>query len=220
MCFVCFCVFSYRSQVTRPMYFACFCVFSWDLRTHNQHPPCVFFCFCVFLFINFYFGHKSERGKTPNVFFVFLCFFLQVSGKTTNVFCVFLCFYQRLVWSYLRPGQPLNMFYVFLCFSTKVSGHTTHVFRVFLCFFLNNVWYDPSSERGTHPMCFMCFCVFHHRSQGKQPMCILRVFVFFFASKGQMNRVTPFVFCVFLCFFLRPEDTQPTSSMCFCVFCL
>ena len=93
MCFVCFCVFSYRSQVTRPMYFACFCVFSWDLRTHNQHPPCVFFCFCVFLFINFYFGHKSERGKTPNVFFVFLCFFLQVSGKTTNVFCVFLCFF-------------------------------------------------------------------------------------------------------------------------------
>ena len=27
MCFVCFCVFSYRSQVTRPMCFMCFCVF-------------------------------------------------------------------------------------------------------------------------------------------------------------------------------------------------
>ena len=50
MCFVCFCVFSYRSQVTRPMYFACFCVFSWDLRTHNQHPPCFFLFLCFFVY--------------------------------------------------------------------------------------------------------------------------------------------------------------------------
>ena len=27
MCFVCFCVFAQRSQVTPPMYFVCFCVF-------------------------------------------------------------------------------------------------------------------------------------------------------------------------------------------------
>ena len=167
--------FSFKRTDEQGMCFVCFCVFSSDHRTHNQRPPCVF---VFFLFINFYFVHNSDRGKHPMCFVCFCVFFHRSQVTTPMCFLCFCVFYQRLALSYFRPGQPPNVFYVFLCFSTKVSGHTTHVFRVFLCFFSSNVQFDPSSDRGSHPMCFMCFCVFHHRSKGKQPMCFVCFCVF------------------------------------------
>ena len=110
----------------------------WGHTTNILH---VFLCFCVFLSINFYFGHKSERGQTPNVFCVFLCFFLQVSGNTTNVFCVFLCFFLRSEDTQPTSSMCFFCFCVFLFINfyfghKSERGKTPNVFFVFLCFFL------------------------------------------------------------------------------------
>ena len=183
-----------------------FCVFLCFFLRSEDTQPTSSMCFCVFLFINFYFGHKSDRGKHLMCFVCFCVFSYRSQVKRPMCFvcfCVF--FYQRLVRSYLIPGQPPNVFYVFLCFfpqrsqvtppmcsvcfcvfflttfslilvQNKVSGQTTYVFCVFLCFF-TNVEFDPSSDWGNHSISY-----------------------------------------VFLCFISRAQVTQPTCSMCFCVF--
>ena len=139
------------------------------------------------------------------MFCVFLCFFLQVSGKTTNVFCVFLCFfYQRLVRSYLIPGQPPNVFYVFLCFFHK--GLRSHhpcvpcVFVFFLTTFSLILVQNKVSGQTTYVFCvFLCFFTN----------------VEFDPSSDWGNHSISYVF---LCFISRAQATQPTCSMCFCVF--
>ena len=113
-----FCVFLCFSSASKGineqvMCFVCFCVFPSDQWTHNQRAPCVFV-------------------------FTYTLVIIPTRGKHLMCFVCFCVFYQRLVWSYFRPGKPPNVFYVFLCFSTKVSSHTTHVFRVFL-YFINNI---------------------------------------------------------------------------------
>ena len=158
MYFACFCVFFYRSEVTQP--------------TSSM-------CFCVFLFINFYFGHKSDRGKHLMCFVCF-CVFSYRSQVTRPMcfvcFCVFLSTFSLIL---LQTGTTTQcVLCVFVFFHKGLRSHHPCVPCVFVCFF-NNVYFDPSSERGTHPTCFMCFCVFHHRSQGKQPMCFVCFCVFY-----------------------------------------
>ena len=164
MYFACFCVFFYRSEVTKP--------------TSSM-------CFCVFLFINFFFGHKPDRGKH----------LLQTVTTTQCVLCVFVFFPQR----------------------SQVTPPMCSVF------FFNNIYFDPSSERGTHPTCFKCFCVFHHRSQGKQPMCFVcfcvfllmlslilvqtgastQYFMYFCVLSQGLRSHNPCVPCVFVFFYQR-----------------
>ena len=78
----------------------------------------------------------------------------------------------------------------------KAILKTCFVGFIFLYFlgFVVNVWWGPNSTGATP----FVFCVF------------------FFSIKK--NRWTGHVFCVFLCFFFRSVDAQPTCSMCFCVF--
>ena len=128
MCFMCFCVFPQRSQVTPPMCSVCFCIL---LTTFSSN-------------------------------------LVQTGATIPYVLCVSVFFFPQ------------------------IPGHNTHVFCVFLCFF-TNAKFDPSLDRGTHPMCFMCFCVFS-TGHTTHVFCVFCVF-------SQVSGHTTHVFCVFLCFF-------------------
>ena len=135
MCFMCFCVFPQRSQVTPPMCSVCFCIllttFSSNLVQTGATTPCVL---CVFVF----FFHRSQV-TTPMYFVCFCVFFTNAQfdpsldrGNRPMCFMCFCVFFHR---SQVTPPM------CFVCF----------------CVFFTNAQFDPSSDRCNHPMCFVCF---------------------------------------------------------------
>ena len=137
------------------------------------------------------------------------------------MFCIMSSFRTMVYQIWLVMGQRMTKcVFCVLCNFVFFFTMNTRIFSLNNCVFLYFLTPRCRRAKGNNFLLGLSFGkrVVRPKQHRGNPLCILRVFVFFSASKGQMNRVTPYVFCVFLCFFIRSEDTQPTSSMCFCVF--